>query len=237
MRRASPIGYLVAAVAWSVWPGVATALNSEEAETIREAATVLNEMMNAPDQAIPKTVLERAQAIAVFPSTLKGGFIIGGHHGDGIISVRNEKDPGWWSAPAFLNLTGGSFGLQIGAESVDVILVVMNRRGVEKLLGNNFKIGADAAVAAGPVGRDAEVATDIQLRAEILSYSRARGLFAGVSLKGTVIDSDDDSNKVLYGQPYKPREIVLENKAGWVSGTEPWQEALRQHARMSKTTN
>ncbi len=130
--------------------------------------------MEAPDNAIPRAILDKAEAVAIFPNTVKAGFIFGGHRGKGVISARNEQ--GEWSTPAFLTLTGGSFGLQIGAQSVDLILVIMNRRGLEKLLQNEFKIGGDASAVVGPIGRDTEASTDLTLRAEILSYSRTRGL-------------------------------------------------------------
>ena len=155
----------------------------EEAERVVESSRVLDEIMEASDSGVPGSIMDKADAIAIFPSTLKAGFIFGGHRGHGVISARDEET-GDWSVPAFLTLTGGSFGLQIGAQSVDVVLVNMNPRGLESLLQNQFKIGGDASAVVGPVGRDLEASTDIQLQAEILSYSRTRGLFAGVSLEG-----------------------------------------------------
>jgi lipid-binding SYLF domain-containing protein len=193
--------------------GLTPVLNaqSDQADRIRESATVFREIMQAPDNAIPGSVLQRAEAIAIFPSTLKGGFIFGGHRGKGILSVREGASG--WSAPAFLTLTGASFGAQIGGQAVDVILVIINRRGLENLLQNQFKIGAGAAVTAGPIGRDAELATDVQLRAEILSYSRARGLFAGLTLRGSAIREDRDANEDFYGRRLRTREIVLDGGA------------------------
>jgi lipid-binding SYLF domain-containing protein len=204
---------------------------SDEADRIREATTVFRETMGAPDKAIPASVLDRAEGIAIFPSTIRGGFIFGGHRGKGILSVRTQ-DTGVWSAPAFLSLTGGSFGAQIGGQAVDVILVIMNRRGLEHLLQNQFKIGAGAAVTAGPLGRDAEAATDIQLRAEILSYSRARGLFAGLTLVGSAIREDRDSNRDFYGRPLHTRDIVLDGRAPAPQSSEVvngWFEALKAY--------
>ena len=204
---------------------------SDQADRVRESAVVFAEMMDAADQSVPASVLDRAEAIAVFPSTLKGGFIFGAHRGHGVISVR-DREGGSWSLPAFLTLTGGSFGAQIGGQSVDVILVIMNRRGLENLLQNEFKVGADVAVAAGPVGRDAEVSTDIQMRAEILSYSRARGLFAGVTLKGSSIREDADSNEVFYGRRFRTREVVLDGTAETpqsADAVEEWLGTLRKH--------
>lgn len=184
----------------------------EEAERVRHATTVLDEIMSAPDQAIPSPVFEKAEAVAVFPSTIRGGFVLSAHRGKGIISVR-DRESNTWSLPAFLTVTGGGFGAQIGAQSIDLVLLVMNRRGLENLLKNQFKIGAGGEVVAGPVGRAAEASTDIQLRAQILSYSRARGLFAGVSLRGAAIRQDRDANEDYYGQPYRTRTIVLDKRA------------------------
>jgi len=204
-----------------------TARQSDEADRIRESAVVLTEIMEAPDKAIPRSVLDKAEALVVFPSTLKGGFIFGGHRGRGIISVR-DSETRQWSAPAFLTLTGASFGAQIGGQAVDLVLVVMNRRGLENLLTNQFKIGADASVAAGPIGRDAEASTDIQLRAQILSYSRTRGIFAGVTIKGSSIRQDRDANERFYGYPHRTRDIVLDGRAKPLPPVDPWLEAVRR---------
>jgi SH3 domain-containing YSC84-like protein 1 len=202
----------VCASAMSLMITTAGAAQSVQAERIRHATTVLDEIMAAPDHAIPASVLEKAEAIAVFPSTIKGGFVLSAHRGKGIISVRDQAAQ-TWSLPAFLTVTGGGFGAQIGAQSVDVILVVMNRRGLENLLQNQFKIGAGGEVTAGPVGRSAEASTDIQMRAQILSYSRARGLFAGISLNGAAIRQDRDANEDYYGDPFRTRAIVLDKRA------------------------
>jgi lipid-binding SYLF domain-containing protein len=203
---------------------------SDQADRIREAATVFREIMRAPDSAIPGSVLQQTEGIAIFPSTIKGGFIFGGHRGKGIVSVR-DRATGAWSSPAFLTLTGGSFGAQIGAQSVDVVLVIINRRGLEQLLQNQFKIGAGASVTAGPVGRDAEASTDIQLRAEILSYSRARGLFAGLTIRGSSVRVDRDSNEDFYGRRLRTRQIVLDGQAPAPQSAEAvtsWFEALKE---------
>jgi len=205
---------------------------SNQADRVREAAAVLDEIMAAPDKAVPQSVLDNAEAIAVFPSTLKAGLLIGGQRGRGIISVRDRSHL-HWSPPAFLTLTGGSIGPQIGGQAVDVVLVVMNRRGLENLLQNQFKIGGEASAAAGPVGRDAEASTDIQLRAQIFSYSRSRGLFAGISLKGSAIRQDQDSNQTFYGNRLRTRDIVLDGKAPPPqSGVDVarWQSALEKYA-------
>jgi lipid-binding SYLF domain-containing protein len=180
----------------------------DEARRVTESATVFNELMKTPDQAIPGNILEKAEAIAIFPSLAKGGFVVGGQFGRGVITVRDVKTRRW-SAPAFLTLSGGSFGAQIGATAIDLILVVTNRRGVEHLLANEFKIGGEASVAVGPVGRAAEAATDAALRAEILSYSRSRGLFAGATISGSVVKEDRDANERYYGKAYTSEDIVF----------------------------
>ena len=151
---------------------------NEEAERIDEVIAVLHEIMSAPDASMPEALLERSVGIAVFPSTVRAGFFLGGQRGHGIIAARDEE-AGAWSAPAFLTLTGGSIGLQVGAQSVDIILLIQNRRGLSRLLDNQFKLGGDASAAVGPVGRTLEASTDLQMTAEILSYSRSRGVFAG----------------------------------------------------------
>ena len=165
----------------------------------------------------------------MFPSLVKAGFVVGGQRGRGIISVRDPKS-GAWSSPAFLTITGGSIGLQIGAQAVDLVLVVQNRRGLDQLLQNQFKIGADAAVAAGPVGRDASASTDIQLRAQILSYSRTRGLFAGVTLNGSTIRQDRDANERFYGIGYRTKSIVIQRLGGSPAPSSEWRAALAKHA-------
>jgi lipid-binding SYLF domain-containing protein len=177
----------------------------DEAEQSSKAARVFREIMNAPDQTIPKTVLEGAECVAVFPSVIKAGFIVGGRGGRGVVSCRVGKG---WSAPVYLNLGGGSFGLQIGAQATDFVLLFMNKDGVNSLLSDKFELGADASVAAGPVGRQAGAATDILLKAQILSYSRSRGLFAGLELKGVVVTTDKDDLRDVYGEG-KTAEGVL----------------------------
>jgi lipid-binding SYLF domain-containing protein len=164
---------------------------------LESAATVLNEIMAAPDRGIPSDILGSAKCVAVVPNLLKGGFIVGGAHGRGMATCRTATG---WSAPAPLTTTGGSVGLQIGGQAVDLVMVVMNDRGMQALLTNRFKLGADASVAAGPVGRHTEGATDWKLRAEVLTYSRARGLFAGISFNGAVIKQDEDATGELYGR-------------------------------------
>lgn len=200
---------------------------SEEAKRLAEATTVLRELKDAPDVSVPDWVREKAVAIAVFPSVKKGAIVIGGQFGRGVLSARSAKS-GTWSSPAFLTLTGGSFGFQLGGQAIDLVLVIMDERGLEQLLGNQFKIGADASVAAGPVGRDASAATDIQMRAKILSYSRTRGLFAGISLTGSTIKQDRDANERFYGRSYSSKDIVLERLGGAPDPVPAWREELRR---------
>jgi lipid-binding SYLF domain-containing protein len=208
----------------------ARAADSDDADRIRESVAVFNEIMAAPDKAIPTAILEKIEGVAVFPGTLKGGFIVGAQHGRGILSARLEGSRAW-SAPAFMTVTGGSFGAQIGAQAVDLVLVVLNKRGLDKLVSNEFKIGVDAGVAAGPVGREAAAATDIALHAEILSYSRARGLFAGVNLNGSSIRADDDANHRFYGKPLRPVEIIAQPMMDAPAPAPDWQATLAKYAK------
>ncbi len=193
--------------ALSVAAGAPVRAQSAESARVNDAATVLTEIMDAPDSGVPKAVMNKAEAIAIFPAVIRAGFAVGGQWGRGIISVRDQQT-GAWSAPAFLTIAGGSFGAQIGAESIDIVLIVMDQSGVQRLLRNHFKIGGEASVAAGPVGRAGEASTDIQLRAKILSYSRSRGLFAGVALNGSTVVPDPDANSRFYGQRLSSRDVL-----------------------------
>ncbi len=169
---------------------------SKAADRVQAAADVLDAIQNAPDKGIPQEVLGSAECVAVVPSMLKGGFIVGGRYGRGLASCRTPKG---WSAPAFFTVEGGSFGFQIGGQAVDLVMLIMNDNGMKHLLASKFELGADASVAAGPVGRHAEGNTDWKMRAEVLTYSRARGIFAGVSLNGAVIKQDKDATREFYG--------------------------------------
>jgi len=216
-------------LAFTLAPSVASAQpsDSSEAARLREAVTVFNEIMSAEDQSIPRAILTKAEGIAIFPNTIKGGFIVGGQRGRGVISARTGDG---WSAPAFMTITGGSIGLQIGGQAADLILVIMQRRGLESLVRNQFKLGADAAVAAGPVGRDAQASTDLQLRAEILSYSRARGLFAGVTVNGSTFRADRDANERFYGKRFETPQIVFDGAAPTPASAGQWLDTLRRYA-------
>ena len=186
-------------------------LAREDDERARNAVRVLAEIMQAPDKRIPADLLGSAEAIAVIPDVVKAGLVLGGRHGKGLLSVRAAD--GTWSNPTFVSLTGGSIGFQAGVQSTDVVLVFRTRRGVDSVVNGKFTLGADASVAAGPVGRTAAASTDAQLRAEIYSYSRARGLFAGVALDGAVLQIDDEANTAVYGSAATPRAI-FESRAG-----------------------
>jgi len=198
---------------------------SAEAERIREATIVLQEIMNAPDSAVPKSIAGRAEGVAVFPNLIKGGFVFGGQWGRGVISAR-IADKGTWSSPGFVTIAGGSFGAQIGGQAVDLVLIIMDRRGLSQLLRNQFKVGVDASAAAGPVGRSAEAATDILLRAQILSYSRTRGLFVGASVNGSTVKEDRNANGRFYGQRFRTSEILLEGRGGAPESVPAWRDAL-----------
>jgi lipid-binding SYLF domain-containing protein len=178
-----------------------------EQKRLAESAEVLTELMKTPDDAIPEYILERAEAIVVIPQLVKGGFVVGAQHGKGVMSVRNRAD-NTWSTPGFVTLTGGSFGWQIGLQSVDLVLVVTNPKGVQELLDTEFTLGANASVAAGPVGRNAEASTDASLTAGILAYSRAKGLFAGLTLEGSSLRDDKDANEDFYGKRISNEQVV-----------------------------
>ena len=180
-------------------------LKSNEVKRLNEAATVLSEMRAAPDSGIPEDLWNRAECVLVIPSMKKAAFLVGGEAGSGVMSCRRNKG---WSAPVFMHLAKGSVGLQIGAEQVDLVLLVMNRSGADKLLQNKVSLGADASVSAGPVGRSANAATDAQLKAEMLSYSRSQGLFAGIDLSGGVLRPDTEADARAYGPSVTAPEIV-----------------------------
>jgi lipid-binding SYLF domain-containing protein len=181
----------------------------DESKQSQKAATVFRQIMNTPDKGIPKNILDDAECVAVFPDVIKAGFIVGGRGGRGVASCRTPRG---WSAPAYFNLGGGSFGLQIGAQSTDFVLLFMTKNGINSLLSDKFTIGADASVAAGPVGRQAGASTDIKLEAQILSYSRSKGLFAGLELKGVVIQPDKDDMRDVYGEGFTAKEVLQEGK-------------------------
>jgi lipid-binding SYLF domain-containing protein len=191
----------------------ASAADQEKDEDrLTNSGTVLKEILDVPDD-IPHDLLDKAECVVVFPSVLKAAFIVGGSYGRGAMSCRRgENFRGSWGAPTMMALEGGSFGLQIGAEATDFVLLVMNDRGASGILASKVKLGADASAAAGPVGRTASAETDATLRADILSYSRARGAFVGVSLEGSTIRPDNGANRKIYGREVPARQIVLSRK-------------------------
>jgi SH3 domain-containing YSC84-like protein 1 len=207
--------YLVAATCLTLVAGAVFAkkLNNEQ-KRLEECGVVMQEVLNVPDN-IPQELLEKAECVIVIPSVKKLAFGVGASYGRGaMVCRRGEKFRGPWGAPAMYALEGGSVGFQIGGQATDLILLVMNDRGMESILSSKVKLGADASVAAGPKGRDASANTDAWMRAEILSYSRSRGLFAGVSLEGSTLRPDDDASADVYGHPIKAKDIVRSQKMG-----------------------
>jgi SH3 domain-containing YSC84-like protein 1 len=204
---------------------LSAALGESETKRIQEAATVLKELHAAPDQDVPLDLWQKASCVMVIPGLKKAAFIVGGEYGKGLMSCRNGAS---WSPPVFMRIGKGSWGLQFGAQTIDLVLLVMNEKGIEKLLKNRVSLGAEASVAAGPVGRDARAATDAQLRAEILSYSRTQGIFAGVNLSGGVIRDDTDDNVDLYGKGITPRNVLIEGRVQLPGVARDFVEALNR---------
>ena len=197
-----------------------------------KAATVFREIMGAPDKAIPKKVLDSAECVAVFPNVIKAGFVVGGRGGRGVASCRTASG---WSAPAYFTLKGGSFGLQIGAQATDFVLLFMNEQGLNSLLSSKFTVGGDASVAAGPVGRQAGAETDVKLNAQILSYSRSKGLFAGLELKGVVIEPDKGDMTGAYGENVTAQDVLKTGRAKAPAGVQVFPKTLtRYSARRTK---
>ncbi|HXN95545.1 MAG TPA: lipid-binding SYLF domain-containing protein [Candidatus Acidoferrales bacterium] len=210
MRKLWPcLGGMLLAVLPLVAEVASASDQNKDDDRLRNCGTVLNEILSVPDN-IPQDLLDKADCVVVFPSVLKAAFIVGGSYGRGAMSCRKGEDfRGPWGAPTMMALEGGSFGFQIGGQATDFVLLVMNERGARGILASKVKLGGDASVAAGPVGRDASADTDATLRSEILSYSRARGLFAGVSLEGSTIRPDNGDNRRVYGKKIPARDIVL----------------------------
>jgi lipid-binding SYLF domain-containing protein len=184
------------------WAGTG---REDATDRLDNAAKVLHEIMQAPDNGIPEEVLEHAKCVAVVPHMMKGGFIVGAEHGKGVATCRTANG---WSAPAFITVSGGSFGFQIGIEGVDLVMIIQNERGMQRLLSSDFKVGADASVAAGPVGRHASAGTSWKLDAEILTYSRTKGAFAGIALDGASVRQDVDSTRAMYGKKITTRTAL-----------------------------
>jgi lipid-binding SYLF domain-containing protein len=205
--------FCIAALAFLIAiPAFAGDKDQKETDRLNESAVVLKEILGMPE-GIPKDLLDKSVCVVVYPSVKKAAFIVGGSYGRGVVTCRSGKEfNGSWSAPAMFALEGGSFGFQIGAQATDFVLLIMNESGANSIMTSKVKLGADASAAAGPVGRNASAETDVVLKAEILSYSRAKGLFAGISLSGSTLRADDGANKAVYGKELTAKEIVREGK-------------------------
>jgi lipid-binding SYLF domain-containing protein len=197
---------------------------------IDQSAKVLSEIMATPDKAVPDKIMNDAKCIAVVPSMVKVAIGFGGNHGKGVATCRTEHG---WSAPAPITIAGGSWGLQLGGQAVDLVMIVMNDQGMEHLLSSHVKLGADASAAAGPVGRDATAGTDIKMRAEVLTYSRTRGLFAGIDLSGSSISQDKDETRLLFGKMV-PFDAILRGKVAPPASAEPFLSVVRKYSMQSK---
>jgi lipid-binding SYLF domain-containing protein len=211
---------------------------STEAERTADAVNVLTEIMNIPENSIPEELMARAHGIAVIPHVVKGAFGIGGQWGKGLMSQRGED--GSWSSPAYIEIGGGSFGLQIGVQASDIVLVFTDEEGIKGILKGKLKLGADASATAGPVGRNAEVGTDVLLRSAVFAYSRSKGLFAGISLDGSVIGIDDNANRKIYGKDVTGEDILLGKAVRTNSVVQPFVAELQKvsppHAHIKKVT-
>jgi lipid-binding SYLF domain-containing protein len=207
----------------------------KETDRLRNAGQVLKEIMNIPDD-IPQDLLDKADCVIVFPSVLKAAFIVGASYGRGAMSCRSGDDfRGPWSAPSMMALEGGSFGLQIGGQATDFVLLVMNQRGANAILESKVKIGGDASAAAGPVGRTAAASTDVTMRAEILTYSRSRGAFIGISLEGSTLRPDNDANERVYGKKVEAKEIVLHGAVPVSSSAKTMISILNHHSPKNRS--
>jgi lipid-binding SYLF domain-containing protein len=203
---------------------------NKEQKRLQNAGVVMHEIMNVPEN-IPQEVIDKAECVVVFPSVLKAAFVVGASYGRGAMVCRTGKDfRGPWGAPAMFALEGGSVGFQIGGQATDLVLLIMNDRGASSILSSKVKLGGDASIAAGPVGRDAAANTDAYMRAEILSYSRSRGLFAGVSLEGSTLRPDDDATADVYGHRYTAREILLGGEASVPASGRRLVSVLQEHS-------
>jgi lipid-binding SYLF domain-containing protein len=230
LNKLSVVGLLLVAMWTAMYAKDDDDKTSDQVKRINSAANVLDEIMGAPDKGIPRDVLESAKCVAVVPSMIKGGFIVGARYGKGVATCRTSNG---WSAPAPITIAGGSWGLQFGGEAVDLVMLVMNDKGMEHLLSSKFKLGAEGSAAAGPVGRQAEANTDWKMRSEVLSYSRSRGVFAGLELNGAVIKQDDDDTRILYGKEVPFKEI-LEGHVAPPAGSQRFLATVRKYAAEAK---
>jgi lipid-binding SYLF domain-containing protein len=226
LRKILGVGLMFAGLATTAIAADNDKSQSKEVQRVHSAATVLDEIMGTPDKGIPREVLESAKCVAVVPSMIKGGFIVGARYGKGVASCRIKSG---WSAPAPITIAGGSWGLQFGGEAVDIVMLVMNDKGMQRLLSSEFKLGAEASAAAGPVGREAAADTDWKMRAEVLTYSRARGIFAGLELNGAVVKQDDDDTRILYGK-LVPFKTILAGNVSTPAGTHHFVETITKYS-------
>jgi len=222
MKRLVAVG-----VACLVASSAFAALSKDEVKRLNEAGTILTELRNLPDKGIPENLWDKAQCVLVIPSMKKAAFVVGGEYGSGVMSCRTHG----WSAPVFMQLAKGSWGLQIGAEQTDLVLLVMNKRGVEKLLDDKVSLGADLSVAAGPLGRSGSAATDAQMSAEMLSYSRSQGVFAGIDLSGGVLHPDKEADARAYGASVSAHDIVSGTKPMRLTEADSFINALQANVR------
>src|ERR1700724_4885789 len=239
MRRISSVlpGCVLALSICSLLMGVSWAADKDQsdiAKRIDESAKVINEIMTKPEKTIPDKVMRDANCIAVIPSMVKIAIGFGGNHGKGVATCRTES--GAWSAPAPITITGGSWGLQLGGQAVDLVMIVTNEQGMQHLLSSKFKLGADASAAAGPVGRDAAADSDIKMRAEVLTYSRARGLFAGIDLGVAAITQEKKQTRLLYGR-FVPFSEILSGKVQPTAVSEPFLTAVRRYSGESRESS
>jgi lipid-binding SYLF domain-containing protein len=223
------VAALIAATA-----GVSAEVTKAQRDRLSEAAVVLDEIRSASDKNIPEELWEKASCVAVIPSVKKGAFIVGGEYGKGVVSCREGTT---WSAPSFVQLEKGSVGFQLGGETIDLVLLVMNEHGMKRLLEDKVTLGGEASVAGGPVGRDVRAMTDAQLKAEMLSYSRAQGLFAGVNLSGGVLAPDKDDNRDLYGREISPKDILVGKSVTTPAAAQPFMTALKRTIPSHPTTH
>jgi lipid-binding SYLF domain-containing protein len=226
--------FVVLSTVFSLADGLAFGADQDKSDIVKRmdnAAKVLNEIMSTPDKAIPDKVMNEAKCIAVIPSMVKIAVGFGGNHGKGVATCRTEN--GRWSGPAPITITGGSWGLQLGGQAVDLVMIITNDEGMQHLLSSKFKIGGDASAAAGPVGRDAAADTDWKMKAQVLTYSRARGIFAGIDLTGSAVTQDKDETRILYGK-FVPFEDILDGKVARPGMSRPFLTAVRKYAGEAK---
>jgi len=209
--------------------GVASSLSKQE-ERLARTKEVFQQIMDTPDKGIPRDLLERSACIGIIPGVMKLAFVVGADHGAGYVLCRRNEGRGPWGPPSGFSISGGSFGPQIGVSGTDFVLLFMNRDGIRKLLEDKFTLGADASLAAGPVGRTAAAATDAQMTAEVLSYSRSRGVFAGLALDGAVLRPSAEDNRALYGEKISPRDLLLDGNAAPPASAEPLLETLSNYS-------